>query len=323
MENKREQNLAILDFAKLVKGKLKQFDEEAALQIIEQAIMQVQFLKNTPFIDGRVIYRSNDEIYSLVCSPTGNGGYDVATLSTKDLLRIEAEANQLMRENKKVCQKPINAVSGTLPKLGKKVSTLFYMAEGELLNSLSLTNPVYEGGEIYVLALEGGNMPFSIDNTVIENAPIPDCLFLIRTEKTTQGYDENISTKNIRVTHVFATCVKSVAIVDDNTPVFKWGFGNAATDNYGWMCLGNNFASGALVYPDASSLAKIPIDIISYCPTTGHYGIMLKDINSLYELIKFLKENAGKTFPIEKLIPCNLNFNEWIHSCIKYIQKVK
>lgn len=306
----------ILELAQTIYARLGDNPENADV-ILDAAIRNVNNLGFDPYGGGRVFFRTRDEQYTSIHSPKPNGVIKPITTRTRDFIKVDQQSHVLARENRRVEKKKINSMTPLLP-TGRRVSTLWHMAEGDLLNDTRLTAPEYEGGHVFLLLLEDCNLPFAIEDEVIEDVGIPPTLFFVRVEKVIQTSEvggANLDHKAYRVTRVYAACLDNCGFITDESRVYDWCWSNAQLGSCGgWMCLGNNFASGAMVFPDIASIGTLPHLIISKFPTTGHYGTSLKDY-TYNTLIPFMKSIKGKRFPVEQL--------KYQGTLISWLEKVK
>lgn len=292
---------------------------ENAKEIFNMASKTIDKLAFNPFNGGRVFYRSADELHTVLHSQKNTGLTKIRFARTRDVIKADVAADELMRENRRSERKKIHSISGLLPN-SELVSCLWHMAEGELLSD-NYISPSYEGGHVYLLLLKACNLDFAIDNEVVKNVGIPPTLFLVRTEKVkaSAATKDAVDNEAIRVTRVYATCLDNAGFITEDSRIYDWPWSNVSVNTFGWMCLGNNFGSGALVYPDAASLANLPYDIICNFPTTGHYGVSIDGI-SYKDLIEFMYSIQGKQFPVNKLIH-RTNLNTWLTNAITDLYK--
>lgn len=299
MENWEE----ILEIAQAMCMRLSS-NPESARKTLDMWGNMVDKIGLDPFDGGRFIHRTSDERHSMIHLPQPNGIINPLLCKTRDAINADIQADAIVREKRKSIRKKSYSVSGLLPN-SEKISCLWHMAEGERLDG-SLTSPTHEGGHLYLLLLEACNLDFAIDDEVIKDVGIPPTLFLIRTEKSTKTTEINgkiITEETVKVTRTYARCLNQSGYINGLVMTYDWPWSNCSVGSNGWLCLGGNYQSGSLVFPDIQSLASVPKLIISHFPTTSHYGPSFADeVNMTYSILaKYMKENQGKPFNINHL----------------------
>lgn len=273
---------------------------------------------SNPFDGGRFTHRTSDEKHSLVHLPQPNGINNMVLCKTRDVINADIQADTIAREKRKATRKKINAVSGYLPRKKGSISCIWHMAEGERLDN-SLGNPTYEGAHVHVLLLEACNMDFAIGDDVIKDVGIPPTLFLIRSEKTTNTTELNgklITEEVVKVKRVYARCIDQTGYINGRIKTYDWPWCNCAPNSNGWLCLGENYQSGSLVFHDIQSLIDVPKLIISKFPSTDHYGTRFaQQLEMTYDKLKsYMKEHQGKPFNITHLRDTGEDLDTWLNN---------
>ena len=292
-------------------GETLELDEEA----LELAKEFCDISGSNPFKNGRVVYITNDEQFAVVKISDKYGNKKFIPTVYSQLRKLEAECSEIFKEKRKIEKMDFTAVSGMLPQ-SEIMFCLGAYAEGNLTNK-SLTNPSYEGGQVFILGVRSTNIDFALGKKVIPNVGIPTTLFVVRTQKilkareyATSLEDDNFEMFEVKSVH--AACVQGRGRINHDTKIYHYPFTNVNRTLFGRVCLGQVYGTSILQFESSADLDRFPTEFFDSMADTHDYNTRYAS-NTELKLESFLKTLQNKPFPSEtELIYSGWTYGEWL-----------
>lgn len=298
-------------------------NKELALQLFNQV---VDLTNSNPFENGIFIMIDENGHLALIERPDNCNGRETIFSTFENFLEVANQSQELIREKRKVAKLSFSSISGTLPQ-SEVMSCLGAYGEG-LITDNSLTNPSFEGGQIFILALRSTIVDFAFKDEIITDVSVPTTILVVRTERVIKAASSEASLGNsfdssknfLQVKSMFAACVKGKGRIDDDTEMYFYPYSNTSKTNYGRVCLGSVLGTDLLLFEKPSHLDTLPIDFYGAMANTHELDVCFKSQDKLTQR-QFILRSKNKPFDEDELIPMKMTYRQFINGAVSSLYR--